>query len=113
MLRRGDTICIFDRYFYDVKIDPMRLRIKLPQIVIRGIFLMAPSPSVVLCLGGNPKILYERKPETSLEEVTRQVSQLENLVENDVKAHWVRTDQDIAQSVDDVMAIIEKELTII
>lgn len=108
LMKSGKVLCLFDRYFYDVVIDPRRLRIKLPQFFIRGLFKFAPRPTIVICLGGDPKILYERKPETSLEEVTRQVGELKSLVEKQSGAYWVHTDQSLQQTIVDTMLIISK-----
>ena len=41
-----------------------------------------PKPDIILCLGGDPEKIYNRKPETSLEEVTRQTSALKDFCNN-------------------------------
>ena len=79
ILKTSGQICIFDRYYYDLMIDPRRMRIELPSWILRFAFIWVPKPNLVICLGADPQVLYARKPETSLAEVSRQVKDLKQL----------------------------------
>ena len=99
-------ICLFDRYHYDLLLDPRRMRIALPQWVIRMVLFCAPQPRVVLCLGGEPRAIYARKPETSLVEVSRQVNALQAFCTRNSRAVWVDTGVSVNNSKNQVMGAI-------
>ena len=65
-------VFIFDRYYYEYYLDQKRSRTNLPQWIIRFGELFLPNPDLILCLGGDPVKIYDRKPEKSLDEVKRQ-----------------------------------------
>lgn len=109
ILKKKGRICIFDRYFYDFLIDPRRMRINLPRWMMRAAFVFVPKPDLVICLGADPQVLYARKPETSLDEVKRQVSLLRQLATVTKNAHWIDTGQSIDETVTDVMKALKAE----
>lgn len=84
---------IFDRYAYDLLFDPRRFRIQLPGWIIRIYLAVIPKPDRIVCLGGDPAVIFARKPETSLECVTRQVEQLRAYAVADSHAVWIDTTQ--------------------
>ena len=99
-LRCGDIACwIFDRYAYDMLLDPLRFRIRLPVWIIRFALVFIPKPDVVLCLGGDPAKIYARKPETTLADVERQVSSLKSLCRTVHQGIWVDTTGTIEDSI--------------
>ena len=99
---------VFDRYAYDMLIDPRRFRISLPTWIIRLFIFCAPRPDLMICLGGDPATLYARKPETSLDEVKRQVAALMDFSSNRKKTVWIDTSGPIQASVCATMkAILE------
>jgi thymidylate kinase len=107
-LMKRAHICIFDRYYYDFLIDPRRMRISLPRWIVAAVFKLAPQPSLVLCLGGEPETIYQRKPETSLDEVTRQVENLKAFsMEND-RAVWIDTTNSVSKSADQSLTAIQR-----
>ncbi len=106
-LVRRAHITLFDRYYYDVIMDPRRMRISLPRWVMKMAFSLVPKPKLVICLGAAPEVLYARKPETSLEEVTRQVGELEAFARRTKNAVWVDTGQSLNGSVNEVLKAIQ------
>lgn len=96
---------IFDRYAYDILLDPRRFRIKLPDWMIRFFLMFVPRPDLLICLGGDPEKIFARKPETSLLEVRRQVDELRRFC---IKKHgtWIDTTDSLAQSASAVMTAI-------
>jgi thymidylate kinase len=108
MLRRKEIACwVFDRYAYDILIDPLRFRIKLPRWIIRLYLKIVPRPNIVLCLGGDPEKIFARKPETSLEEVNRQMIELEKLSEGLPNVRMIDTTVSIEDTVAAAMNALE------
>lgn len=99
-------IFIFDRYYYDYYIDSKRSRINLPKWIIQIGEFFLPKPDLILCLGGDPKKIYERKPETSLEEVSRQTEALKKFYTTHKRAIWIDTCTDIETSTNQAMKAI-------
>ena len=102
-----DVVWIFDRYYYDLLIDQKRMRISLPRWIITVFEKIVPEPDMILCLGGEPRMIFKRKPETNLEEVTRQLNTLEWFCHKNESAHWIDTTVDVETSVAEVLNAIE------
>lgn len=100
-------VYLFDRYYYDYFIDQHRLCVSLPKWLIRVGEMIVPTPDVILCFGGSPEAIYDRKPETSLDEVKRQVNELKQFCENHRHAVWIDTTQSVEKSVQDAMVAIQ------
>lgn len=99
-LTKSDGACwLFDRYAYDMLLDPLRFRISLPAWTIRFFLRIIPKPDMVLCLGGDPVAIDRRKPEIGLEEVSRQVEALRRLCEGLRNMHWIDTTLPLEQSL--------------
>lgn len=101
-------IWLFDRYYYDYLIDPRRGRISLPKWILKFFGFFVPTPDIILCLGGDPKKIYARKPETSLEEVARQTKVLKEFCNSNKKAVWIDTTTTPQESIDAAMIAIQK-----
>ena len=101
---------VFDRYAYDMLIDPRRFRISLPTWIVRLFVFFAPRPDLTICLGGDPAKLYARKPETSLEEVKRQVYALKDFCGGRKATVWIDTDGLIKESANKTMTSILERL---
>ncbi len=94
------AVFVMDRYYYDYYIDQTRSKINLPHLIIRFFDTFVPSPDIIICLGGDPRKIYERKPETSFEEVKRQTDALREFCDNHSNAFWVNTtDCDLDTSI--------------
>ncbi|WP_111709971.1 hypothetical protein [Lutibacter citreus] len=97
------SVWIFDRYYYDYRIDKQRTRVNLPDWVLRLGQFIIPEPDLIICLGADPEAIYSRKPELSLEEVKRQVNVLSKFCSTHKRAVWVDTSQSIEKSINDSM----------
>ena len=84
-------VFVFDRYYYDYYVDPYRMSTILPKWILRMGEFFVPSPDLTICLGGDPEKIYARKPETSLEEVTRQTNVLKEFARTHKNTVWVDT----------------------
>lgn len=100
-------VALFDRYYYDYYIDPHRLGVRLPKWIVRAGECIVPKPDIILCLGGKPELIYERKPETSFEEVKRQMAEMRLFCAYHHRAVWIDTTQTVEQSVKDAMVAIQ------
>lgn len=100
-IRIRSYVYIFDRYYYDYYIDPRRSSTKLPHWILRVGEFCIPKPDLILCLGGEPEKIYARKPETSIEEVTRQTEELKRFAAKRKNAVWIDTTQPIENSICD------------
>lgn len=105
-IRIRSYVYIFDRYYYDYYIDPRRSSTQLPHWILRFGESLIPKPDIILCLGGDPEKIYARKPETSLEEVTRQNDKLRQFVSSHKNAIWIDTTQTIDRSIADAKTAI-------
>lgn len=101
-------VWLFDRYYYDYYVDQRRARLSLPNWVIKLFGWFVPCPDLTICLGGDPAKIYARKPETSLEEVTRQTRVLKDFSCRHKRTVWVDTTVAPEESVEMAMkAIVE------
>lgn len=94
---------IFDRYAYDLLLDPKRFRIALPRWIIKLFICLIPKPDIVFCLGGDPEKIFLRKPETNIEEVRRQVKALHDFAGTHPNAVWIDTTRSLDESVDEFL----------
>lgn len=101
-----NIVWIFDRYYYDLLFDQKRTRISLPKCMISMFGKIVPKPNVIICLGGEPCLIYSRKPETSLEEVACQMEALKSFCATESKAFWIDTTTDVKESVCAVLKAI-------
>ncbi|MCM8613613.1 hypothetical protein [Accumulibacter sp.] len=97
------TVVIFDRYAYDMILDPWRFRINLPIALISLVTKLAPLPDRVFCLHGDPQTLANRKNELPLAEVARQVRAIKTFAAANARALLVSTDGPIEQTRDEVL----------
>ena len=80
---------IFDRYSYDLIVDPLRTRLSLSK-PMRTIFVkLTPKPNIIFCLLTDAKTVYERKQELELHEIERQLEEYKDLALKDRKRFYV------------------------
>ena len=103
---------IFDRYYYDYIVDPLRARLSLPSWIIKLYGFFVPTPDLIICLGGDPNKIYARKPETSLEEVKRQTQVLQKFCNSHEKAVWVDTTVAPEESIHNAMQAVQKMMSV-
>ena len=106
----NNTVWLFDRYYFDFMLDPRRFRINMPMGILKFCEVFVPKADLIISLGSSPNIIFNRKPETSLEEVTRQTAYLRQLVEKKKNAVWVDTGGSVDESVDNILAQIDRVL---
>jgi thymidylate kinase len=76
-------VCVFDRYFYDIVVDPRRSRLGLPGWVRRAFLALTPKPDLVFFLNCDSATIYARKQELTPDEIKRQLEVYRQLAEAD------------------------------
>lgn len=79
---------IFDRYIYDFLVDPHRSRINLPYWLRKFYVKTVSTPQIIFVLSASPIVVFKRKQELTLEEISRQMNEFKklfNLSENCVE----------------------------
>jgi thymidylate kinase len=72
-LLAGSTLVVFDRYFHDLLVDPLRFRYGGPRWLVELIARLIPLPDMMLILDVPAEVLQARKQEVSVQESARQV----------------------------------------
>lgn len=71
-LKPRSFLLVFDRYFFDLLVDPKRFRFGGPMWLARLYARLVPSPDLVLILEADVETMLARKSELSYEELNRQ-----------------------------------------
>lgn len=74
-----DRYSVFDRYSYDLLVDPLRSRIQLPYSVRKLFVKLTPKPKIVFLLKARPEIIYNRKQELTIDEIKRMLNEYEKI----------------------------------
>ena len=59
----GEKLIIFDRYYYDILVDPTRYRFKAPYYLARLVSRMVPKPDILFLLDVPAEVALSRKAE--------------------------------------------------
>jgi len=101
-----DKFSIFDRYSYDLIVDPLRTKLNLPAW-LRSVFVkLMPHPAVVFYLSATPEVIFKRKQELTLEEITRQNIEYSKLVSSHPRFVALDSNRPVNESVDDALRLI-------
>lgn len=109
-IAKQPTVVIFDRYAYDLVVDPRRFRIALSRGIRRCFAAFAPRPDLFVCLHGDPEKITARKNELSLDETWRQVEELRFFARSDLRAVLISTDIGLEETRDQVLQAISGTL---
>jgi thymidylate kinase len=108
LLSRNGLV-LFDRYYQDLLIDPIRYRYKgarMAKIVSHFI----PKPDLYICLIGNENEIYKRKREISIKEIIRQQEQYSVFLP-DSNTYYILADRDPQTITNDIKQIVIKFLS--
>ena len=97
---------VFDRYAYDMAIDPLRFRLRLPRNLLNFFVRLTPAPDLVFCLDAPTEVLRARKQEVSGAETERQRSAYRFFVESLPNGHVIdasRQIEDVAGQIHDIV----------
>lgn len=97
---------LFDRYAFDLEMDPRRFRIRLPRRWLRLAGRLAPKPDLIFCLDGDPEEIASRKGELPLEEVRRQVEWIRDFAGRNSNAVLISTRGSVEETRDQVLTAL-------
>lgn len=66
------TFVLFERGWWDIAVDPLRYRLKVPRRLVVVLGRLLPGPDLVVALEAEPAVLLTRKQEISGDEMVRQ-----------------------------------------
>jgi thymidylate kinase len=100
------TLILFDRYFFDVIIDPKRLRYGGPRWIPVFLAKCIPSPDLIVYLDAPPAVLLSRKQEVAVSEIERQRQAYLNLTHDLQSAYTIDASKPLPEVIDSVERII-------
>lgn len=98
------TLLLFDRYYYDLLVDPRRYRYGGPVWLARLVARLILRPDMVILLDAPPEVLQERKQEVLFEETARQREVYLRLVKSLPNGYIV----DASAPLDEVVKSVER-----
>ncbi len=108
--RSGVTLTIWDRYYHDLFVDPIRYRYGVSIGFARFVGRFIPQPDVALFLDAPTEVLRGRKQEVSKEETTRQLVAYEHLASSFVRACVIDVDRSLDSIVEEARAAVIREM---
>ncbi len=96
--RRGQLI-IGERWYFDVVVNPQRYGFKLPEWLLRLGGYLIPQPDLTILLTADPDAIYARKPELTVEQITKQIEAMRGILPEHPKGLEVATDIPLDESV--------------
>jgi thymidylate kinase len=107
-----DKFSVFDRYSYDLMVDPTRTRLNLPMWLRKLFVKCMPHPKVVFYLDATPEVIYKRKQELTLDEIKRQTAAYKKVATSHNRFISLDADRPVSESVDDAIKIILEAFTV-
>jgi thymidylate kinase len=78
--RRKYDLVVFDRYFYDYAIQPGPFT--KDSLFYKALLIVVPKPDIIVFLKSPAEIIYKRKPELSILEISRQIKVCDEIITN-------------------------------
>lgn len=107
-IAKSPAIVLFDRYAYDLEMDPRRFRIKLPNWLLHPATKMAPKPDLIFCLDGEAEEIQQRKKELPLEEVERQLAFIRDFAAHHPNAVLISTRGTVEETREQVLETLRE-----
>ena len=104
------TLRIWDRYYYDLLIDPKRYRYGAPIWFAKFIGKLMPKPDLFILLDAPPEVLQSRKREVSTEETSKQRTAYLQYIQKQKTAAIVDASQPLPQVFLDTNEVLLKFL---
>lgn len=89
-----DKFSVFDRYSYDFIVDPLRTKLNLPQAIRKFFVAITPQPDIVFVLDADPEVIYARKQELTVEEISRQIIAYREISKSNTRFKRIDASQD-------------------
>jgi thymidylate kinase len=105
-------LIVFDRYYHDLLIDPLRYRYAGPMWLAKFIGRFVPPPDLPsLVLDAGDEVIFSRKREVPPEELRRQREGYQQFTTGDKRANLIRTDHGIELTVGEAARFVVEYLT--
>ena len=101
-IKKGNLV-VFDRYYYDYYIDKRRYRLNISDFTLNFYKPFIPKPDCTFILLGDPYLIYERKKEITVDEISEQVELLLKNKDKFKNAILIDVNNDISIVVSDVV----------
>ena len=101
---KNSTLLIFDRYFYEFFTeDPFKNQ---PMWMLKFYKLILPKPNLVVFLYNDPKVIFKRKPEQSIEQIREKNERNQKIIDSFSYGVCIKTDD----SVEEIATEIETRI---
>jgi glycosyltransferase involved in cell wall biosynthesis/thymidylate kinase len=90
---RRSALVLYDRYFQDIYVDPLRVRYGGPRWAAKLLGAVLPKPDLMIVLDAPAEVILQRKQELSLDECVRQTNAYRRLAEGEPYARIVNAGQ--------------------
>lgn len=107
-LARG-ALFVFDRYFYDLVVDPVRFRYGGPRWLAEFALHLVPRPDLCFILTAQPEVVMMRKQDLTYGELERQHGAYQLLARKLAFAHHIDASQTQEAVADEVAQIMANE----
>ena len=104
------SLLVFDRYFHDMIVDPLRYRYAGPSFLLRTVARLLPRPDLHLFLDADADTIHSRKAEVTPQETARQRRSYAGLATRVEPAAIVDASQSLERVVDDAADIVIEHL---
>lgn len=101
-----DRFTVFDRYSYDLLVDPRRTRLSLPYWVRKLYVRLMPQPKFTFYLDVKSEEIFHRKQELAPDEISRQVGEYHKLVRSSKRFKVIDGNRSVEQIKNDAINII-------
>ncbi len=110
-LKIRSTLVIFDRYYHDLLVDPIRYRHGAGQAWLQLISFFIPKPDIWILLDAPADIIQARKSEVTLQETVRQLEVYKKLFSTLKNSYIINANQDPEKVIYDTEKVILDFLT--
>jgi thymidylate kinase len=100
------NLVIFDRYFYDVIVDPRRSRFGGPSWLPRWLARLVHRPDLILLLDADENLMYTRKKELPVEELRRQRQAYRDVLLKKFSTRVISTNEEVSRSVEGATSVV-------
>jgi thymidylate kinase len=104
-------LVIFDRYFHDLLVDPLRYRYGGPMWLAKLIGRFVPPPDLMfLVLDAEDRVIFSRKREVPPEELQRQRAGYQQFCTGEKRAALVATDKGVEPTIEEATRLVVQYL---
>lgn len=104
------TLVVFDRYYHDMLIDPVRYRLPLNCLLPKFLAWSVPQPDLWLILDAPPEILVARKGEITLQAAQELTIKYRSLAHSLPNAVLINTGAGLEETLADVVRVVNDHL---